>query len=47
MAAPTNYADANIIDLASTNTTPIRIEDIYDNKYASKRNDALAAHQFE
>ncbi|KAM7288001.1 uncharacterized protein ISCGN_031690 [Ixodes scapularis] len=47
MAAPTNYADANIIDLASTNTTPIRIEDIYENKYASKRNDALAAHQFE
>lgn len=47
MAAPTNYADDNIIDLASTNPTPVRIEDIYDNKYASKWNDALAAHQFE
>lgn len=41
------FADANIIDLASTNTTPIKVELIYENAYTPLRNTALAARDFE
>uniref|UniRef100_A0AAN0N6I6 Uncharacterized protein n=1 Tax=Soberanes virus TaxID=3139882 RepID=A0AAN0N6I6_9VIRU len=45
--AAQNVVDANIIDLASTNTVPIRIEDIYEEKYVPIRDQALLTRQLE
>lgn len=42
-----SFSDAKILELASTNTTPIKIEDIYQNTYVALREAALAKGDLE